>query len=67
MPDAIGQSLASVMARLEALENQLHQREFESGGGNGNGNNHKSSHILEHPALVHTPDHGVWRGEDFSI
>ncbi len=69
MPDAIGQSLLSVMARMDALENQLHSQSLESGGknGNGNGNGHKEGNILQHPTLVHSPDHGVWHGEDFSI
>lgn len=66
LPDAIGQSLASVMARLEALEEQVHAGHLESAGGNG----HHSSldaGVLENPALIHAPDHGVWRGDDFSI
>jgi serine O-acetyltransferase len=71
LPDAIGQSLISVMARLDALESQIHSPAIESGGKNGNGNgnahNHKEGNVLQHPALVHSPDHGVWRGEDFSI
>lgn len=48
MPDVIGESLVSLMARVDALE----------------------EHFLAHEELlpsVHTPDHGVWRGEDFSI
>jgi len=70
LPDAIGQSLASVLARLEALELQLHTPQLERNGGNGHGignNGAKETHILEHPVLVHAPDHGVWRGDDFSI
>lgn len=68
MPDAIGQTLASVMARLEALETQFHSPQSEETGGNGSGKNgaHGSS-ILEHPALIHAPEHGLWRGDDFSI
>jgi serine O-acetyltransferase len=34
-----------------------------SSGGNGNGNH---GELHSHPHL-HPPDHGVWRGEDFSI
>lgn len=33
--------------------------------GNGNGGN--GNHPQHHPAHMHPPDHGVWRGEDFSI
>jgi serine O-acetyltransferase len=48
LPDVIGESLVSLMARVEALEE------------------HFISHEEQLPS-VHTPDHGVWRGEDFSI
>lgn len=68
MPDAIGQSLTSVMARLEALEIQIHSYQSEQDGGNGNDREdaHESG-ILEQPALIHAPEHGVWRADDFSI
>ena len=83
MPDAIGAALASVMERVEAIERSLDThveihpslvlQESYAGGalqysipvssgqkpGNGNGDHH--------PAHMHAPDHGVWRGEDFSI
>jgi serine O-acetyltransferase len=48
LPDVIGDTLVTVMARVEALEERLAGHE-------------------EHPPPVHMPDHGVWRGEDFSI
>lgn len=69
LPDAIGKSLTSVMARLEALERQLHTPALETSGGNGNSKKggHDDQRVLENPPLVHPPDHGVWRGEDFSI
>ena len=68
MPDAIGESLASVMARLEALEIEVHTHHLESNGGNGHAKSgSRESHILEHPVLIHAPEHGVWRGDDFSI
>ena len=69
LPDAIGKSLASVMARLEALEQQLHTHALEATGGDGANNNggRDDTRVLESPALVHPPDHGLWRGEDFSI
>lgn len=68
MPDAIGETLASVMARLEALETEVHTHQLERNGGNGHATAGSSaSHILEHPVLIHAPEHGVWRGDDFSI
>jgi serine O-acetyltransferase len=48
LPDVIGETLVTVMARVEALEERLAGHE-------------------EHVPAVHLPDHGVWRGEDFSI
>lgn len=47
MPDAIGESVISLIARVEALE-QLITR-------------HGSA------TAPHLPEHGLWRGEDFSI
>ncbi len=68
MPDTIGLTLESVMARLEALETQVHTPHLESNGGNGHAKSgSRESHILEHPVLIHAPEHGVWRGDDFSI
>jgi serine O-acetyltransferase len=65
LPDTLGASLAAVMARLEYLEKQMqvHEEDYvEAARGNGNGNGHKVA-----AALVHAPDHGIWRGEDFMI
>ncbi len=68
MPDAIGQTLSSMMARLEALETQLHTPAMESNGGTRRNNgSHNTGSILEHPVFIHAPENGVWRGEDFSI
>ncbi len=69
LPDAIGKSLASVMARLDALERQLHTPAMEANGGSRKPKNggRDDQRVLENPPLVHPPDHGVWRGEDFSI
>ena len=68
MPDTIGQTLASVLARLDALETQVHTHRLERDGGNGHGGNGgHPDQILENPHLIHAPDHGIWRGEDFSI
>jgi serine O-acetyltransferase len=48
LPDAIGETLAALVARVEQVEQQI----------NGN---------KEHTPALHSPDHGVWHGEDFSI
>jgi serine O-acetyltransferase len=48
LPDAIGDSLVALMARVEELEQRLEIQEV-------------------HAPPMHMPDHGVWRGEDFSI
>jgi serine O-acetyltransferase len=60
LPDAIGDSLVSVMHRLEKLEHSVKtiSSEITNGNGNGNGNGE--------PA-VHAPEGGVWHGEDFMI
>ena len=72
MPDAIGIAIASVMERLQVIEDNLDNHVVEhpflvmqsvsrdSSGHNGNGSEH-------HPTGPHAPDHGMWRGEDFSI
>lgn len=67
LPDAIGKSLASVMARIEALERQLHTHALEANGGNGKPSGKDDEHVLVNPPLVHVPEDGIWRGEDFSI
>ncbi|MFN7035271.1 MAG: serine O-acetyltransferase EpsC [Bellilinea sp.] len=67
LPDAIGKSLASVMARLEALERQLHTHTLEANGGNGKPIGKDDERVLVNPPLVHPPEDGIWRGEDFSI
>ncbi len=53
LPDVIGESLVSLMNRVEVLERELATHE----------------EVVHEPVLVapHTPDGGVWRGEDFSI
>jgi serine O-acetyltransferase len=60
MPDAIGESVASLMKRLDAVEKVLQLRMpeyiFEPG-----------SSGQREPQKIHAPDHGVWQGEDFSI
>jgi serine O-acetyltransferase len=51
LPDVIGESLATLMARVEALEERLEGPTTPA--------------PQQH--MQHIPDHGVWRGEDFSI
>lgn len=51
LPDTIGETLIALMARVDELEDHL--------------DDHKHPHVEEH--VVHAPDHGIWRGEDFSI
>jgi serine O-acetyltransferase len=52
LPDAIGESIIDLMARVKELESRL----------DGHTENHP------HESVVHAPDQqGVWRGEDFSI
>ena len=59
LPDTIGDSVASLLSRLELVEERLHMTEKELANNN---------HILEaHPHSVHTPTDGVWKGEDFMI
>jgi serine O-acetyltransferase len=71
LPDTIGDSLANVMNRLDALENSLNfhvvEQAHSSGNGKSNGNGNGSTHeeVVQH--TLHAPDHGVWRGEDFMI
>lgn len=60
MPDAIGDSVASLMNRLEAVENLLHMSLKNQSSGAGD-EGHKE------PAIIHPPDHGLWHGEDFMI
>jgi serine O-acetyltransferase len=55
LPDTIGDSVASLMLRLEAVETRLKTLD-----------KHKHDEQLEHVS-VHTPTDGVWHGEDFMI
>ena len=48
LPDMIGQSVISLMARVDALERRM-----------------VGAPLPDSP--LHPPEHGVWRGEDFSI
>jgi serine O-acetyltransferase len=71
LPDTIGTSLTSVMARLEAVEGKLHMHVFDhvpaSAGVNGSGNGNGGDNGGSYQPAPHAPDHGLWRGEDFMI
>jgi serine O-acetyltransferase len=67
MPDTIGASMVAVMTRLEQLEKAMHEHprlaaeldHHHHGEPGGNGG---------HPQhVIHIPEGGVWRGEDFQI
>lgn len=60
MPDAIGESVASLMKRLDTVEKMLHLRLPKAVADPGSGGRTE-------PPIIHAPDHGVWHGEDFSI
>lgn len=51
LPDLIGVSLTSVMKRLQELEKRVDGRASPG----------------EQESVPHAPEHGVWKGEDFSI
>ena len=53
LPDTLGDSVASLMRRLELVESKLHLQTVEN--------------KKEEPVRVHTPTDGVWHGEDFMI
>lgn len=58
LPDTLGDSIVSVMHRLEKLEKTVKTQLVTNGNGNGNGSAEPQ---------VHAPDGGVWHGEDFMI
>ena len=59
LPDTIGESVSALMARLDIIEKKLdiHNEQIMVLGKNG----------FKHPVLMHTPEEGVWQGEDFMI
>ncbi len=73
LPDVIGESLASVMYRLEALENRMGFHVSTPLGDNGGSQapqikkNTKPDPVLNVVPAVHMPEQGLWRGDDFSI
>lgn len=60
LPDTIGESVASLLNRVEAMEKilHLHLNQYPLGGTDGDS---------PQPLVVHSPDHGVWHGDDFMI
>jgi serine O-acetyltransferase len=60
MPDAIGESVISLMNRLDKVEKLLNLRmpQIPSKPGDGGHTEH---------GKIHVPDHGLWHGEDFMI
>jgi serine O-acetyltransferase len=59
LPDTLGDSIASLMDRLELVERKLHLQPTE---------NKKGQEMTPHPHVrVQTPTEGVWHGEDFMI
>jgi serine O-acetyltransferase len=73
LPDTLGTAMASVMQRLELIENTLNIHMTIHPGGNGhdkgndNGQHAGDGEYEEVITAPHTPDHGRWRGEDFAI
>jgi len=71
MPDTIGLSVASMMERIDALEQKLQatkdviQPVLEHINGQNNGTGYGNRKKPEHHP--HSPDHGIWHGEDFMI
>jgi serine O-acetyltransferase len=73
LPDTIGISIASMMARMDALERRVQatkdvlepvlEQINGQNGNNGNGNGGKNGS----GGYPHPPDHGIWHGEDFMI
>ncbi|HEY3343934.1 MAG TPA: serine O-acetyltransferase [Anaerolineaceae bacterium] len=51
LPDLIGVTLASLMQRMDEMEDRIHIHEKNDG----------------HAVAIHAPTRGVWHGEDFSI
>jgi len=57
LPDTIGLSIATMLKRLEALEERTHKH----------GKVLEQIHGKEEVAHIHPPKEGVWQGEDFMI
>jgi serine O-acetyltransferase len=63
LPDTIGQSIAAILTRLEALEQSLPV----PAGGYPPGPDDGRERLLSPGSKIHPPEHGLWHGEDFSI
>ncbi len=63
LPDTIGQSIASILKRLDALEGSLPAPVEQGVIAPGNGR----EALGEHAQKIHPPERGLWHGEDFSI
>jgi serine O-acetyltransferase len=61
LPDTIGASITYILERLEKMESNLHVHTEE------NLDIYKDEPNLERMFVPHSPDHGLWRGEDFMI
>lgn len=60
LPDTLGDSVISLLNRIETVEKILHVHPAELPVTNKDDDHPE-------PAIIHSPDHGVWHGEDFSI
>jgi len=75
LPDTIGASLVSLLTRVERLEKTARLNSISESAGNGhnghdNGNgygNGNGNGNREEAPVIHAPEHGIWRGEDFMI
>jgi serine O-acetyltransferase len=63
LPDTIGQSIAAILNRLEALERAVPLPAGAAADFPGNG---REASFTPAPK-IHPPEHGLWHGEDFSI
>jgi serine O-acetyltransferase len=59
LPDTLGESVTSVLRRLDHLEHNFHEHILDHPCG--------EDEQEEEQQLPHPPEHGQWRGEDFMI
>lgn len=73
LPDMIGASITSVMKRLEVIESNLNlhvtTHTLINGEGSlaGAGEMEIEPGVMASDRIIHPPDHGIWKGEDFII
>jgi serine O-acetyltransferase len=60
LPDTLGDAVVSLLNRIETLEEILNVHSQEAPTTN-------LDEDLQEPAVIHSPDHGLWHGEDFQI